>query len=128
MNANTAKLPAQAIRLSRWLRSAWAVGEDSRRSPGQRRKLRCPVSERDLDRLRAQVTQLCQRALIDQPALLEDPDSVADRLDLGQDVRGEEDRLPALLGRRHALPERHLHQRVQPAGGLIQHQQVGTGG
>ena len=30
MNANTAKLPVQAIRLPAWLRSACAVGEDSR--------------------------------------------------------------------------------------------------
>src|SRR5690348_15884401 len=76
--------------------------------PGQWRKLRHPVGERDLYGLRAQVAQFRERALIDQPAFPEDADPVAERLDLAEDVRGEEYRLPAFLGLAYALPERHL--------------------
>ena len=39
----------------------------------------------------------CERPLVDQPARAQDPDAVAQRLDLAEDVRGEEHRLPALL-------------------------------
>src|SRR6516165_3515185 len=72
--------------------------------PGQWRKLRHPVGERDLHRLRAQVAQLRQGALVDQPAFPEDADPVAERLDLAEDVRGEEDRLPTFPGLAYALP------------------------
>ena len=67
------------------------------RRAGRRARAPAPV-EGDLDRLGAEVAQLRQRSLVDQPALAEDPDPVAQGLDLAQDVRGEEDRLPALLG------------------------------
>ena len=84
-------------------------------TPGSAGSSGTPAVERDLDRLRAQVAQLGQRALVDEPAGAQDPDPVADRLDLAQDVRGEEDRLPALLRLAHRLAERHLHQRVEAA-------------
>src|SRR5215475_15737780 len=66
--------------------------------PGQRRKLRRPAGERNIDGLRAQVAQFRQRALVGQSAFPEDADPVAERLDLAEDVRGEEDRLSAFLG------------------------------
>src|ERR1039458_297839 len=92
--------------------------------PGQRWKLRCPARERDLDRLRAEVAQLLQGPLVNQPPLSEDPDAVAERLHLAEDVRGEEHRLPALLGLLDTVAERHLHQRVQSARGLVEQQQL----
>src|SRR6185436_15369904 len=61
--------------------------------------------ERHLDGVRAEVAQLLQRPLVDQPPVAQDPDAVADRLDLAEDVRGEEDRLPALLRLAHGLAE-----------------------
>ncbi len=70
----------------------------------------------------------CERSLVDEPALAQDPHAVAQRLDLAEDVRGEEHGLPALLGLPHALAEDHLHQRVQAAGRLIEQQQIGAGG
>src|SRR5665213_1019847 len=68
--------------------------------------------EGDLDRLRAEVAQLRQRALVDQSPAAQDPNAVAQRLDLAEDVRGQEDRLPAFLGLRHRLAKRDLHQRI----------------
>ena len=74
------------------------------------------------------MAQFGQRPLVDQLALLEDADPVADGLDLAENVRGKEHSLAAFLGGRDAVPEHHLHQRVEPAGGLVQHQQVRPGG
>ena len=54
--------------------------------------------ERDLDGLGAQVAQLGERALVDEPPASQDPDAVAERLDLAQDVRGQEHGLAAFLG------------------------------
>ena len=73
-----------------------------------------------------QVPELVERALVDEPALAEDPDAVAQRLDLAQDVRREEHRLPACLRLVHRLAERDLHQRVEAARGLVEHEQIGT--
>ena len=52
--------------------------------------------EGDVDGLRAEVAQLGQRPLLDEPPAAQDADAVAERLDLAEDVRGEEDGLPAL--------------------------------
>ena len=89
-------------------------------------QLRRRAGERDLDRLGAEVAQLGQRALVHQPAGPEDPDAVAQRLDLAEDVGGEEHRLAALLGLGDAVAKRHLHQRIEAAGGLVEQQQVGA--
>ena len=75
--------------------------------------------------MRREVAKLGQRSLVDEAALAEDADAVAERLDLAEDVRGEEHRLPALLRLLHRLPEGHLHQRVEPARRLVEDQQVG---
>ena len=96
--------------------------------PRERRQLRRLARERDLDGLRAKVTQLGQRPLVDELAVSENPDSVAHRLHLAEDVRGEEDGLPALLGLLHAVPEGDLHQRVQAARRLVEQQQLRAGG
>ena len=55
-------------------------------------------------------------------------DAVAQRLDLGEDVAGEQDRAAAraLLG--DALAEDLLHQRVQPGRRLVEDQQLDVGG
>jgi hypothetical protein len=71
------------------------------------------------------VAQFLQGALLDQAALAQDPDAVAQSLDLAEDVRGEEDGLAALGGLLHRLAERDLHQRVEAAGGLVENQQIG---
>ena len=63
------------------------------RQLGQRRG--GPV-EGDLDRLRAEVAQLGQRPLLDEAAVAQDADAIAERLDLAEDVRGQEDGLAAL--------------------------------
>jgi hypothetical protein len=67
-------------------------------------------------------------SLVDEPALPEDADAVAQRLHLAEDVRGQEHRLPAVLGFLDALAKSDLHQRIQAAGGLVQQQQIGAGG
>ena len=95
------------------------------RSGGSVGRLAC---ERDLDRLRGEVAQLCEGALVDEPSASEDADAVAQRLDLAEDVRGEEDGLPALLGLAYALAEGDLHQGVKAAGRLVEQQQIGAGG
>ena len=53
---------------------------------------------------------------------------MADRLHLHQLVGAQEDRLAALGGLGDAAPELALHQRVQPAGRFVEHQQRRTGG
>ncbi len=68
-----------------------------------------------------------QRPLVHQPALAQDPDPVAQGLDLAQDVGREEDRLAALLGLAGGVAEGDLHQRVEPARRLVEQQQVGPG-
>src|SRR6266545_5633386 len=68
---------------------------------GELGQLRRRPFEGDLDRLRAEVAQLGERALLDQAALPQDADAIAQRLDLAEDVRGEEDGLAALLGLVH---------------------------
>jgi hypothetical protein len=95
---------------------------------GQVGQLRRGPGERDLDGLGAEVAQLAQAALLDHTAVAQDADPIAHRLDLAEDVRGEEDRLAALLGLAHRLAERDLHQRIQSAGRLVEDQQIGTAG
>src|SRR5208283_4721492 len=86
------------------------------------------TAEGDFDRLGAEVAQLVKRALVDEPALTQDPHAVAERLDLAEDVRGEEYRLTAFLGFAHALAEGDLHQRIEAARGLVQDQQLRAAG
>ena len=70
---------------------------------------------------------LGQRAHLHELARPQDAHPVAERLDLAQDVRGEEHGLAAVAGLADAVPERLLHQRVEPAGRLVEDEQVGAG-
>ena len=74
------------------------------------------------------MAELGQGALVDEPAAAEDPDAVADGLDLAEDVRGQEDRLAALAGLADAGAEDQLHQGVEAARRLVEEQQVRAGG
>src|SRR5262249_25829069 len=82
--------------------------------------------EDNVDRLRGEVAELGERAFGGQAPLAQDADAIAQRLDLAQDVRGEEDRLAARPRLLHRLPKSHLHQRIEAAGRLVQDQQVGA--
>src|SRR5262249_56658425 len=59
-----------------------------------------------------------------EPSAAEDPDAAAQLCDLAEDGRREEDRLPPPLRLEHRLAEDHLHQRVEPARGLVEEEQV----
>ena len=92
------------------------------------RRERHRVGELDLDpaplhRLAEQVVDPLDR---DQPAVADDPDPVADALDLVELVRGEEDRAAALAFLAHQGEELLLHQRVQAARRLVEDEQVGA--
>ena len=70
---------------------------------------------------------LGQRAHLHQLPLPEDGHPVAQRLHLAQDVRREEHRLAAIARLVDAEPECLLHQRIEPAGRLVEDQQLGPG-
>ena len=74
------------------------------------------------------VSHLVQRSLVDEPPIPKDSNAVANCLHLAENVRGEEDRLAALLGFVDALPKRHLHQRVKSGCRLVEDKQVGATG
>ena len=92
---------------------------------GERRQCRRSASERHLERLRSEVTKLRQGPLVDQPSGTQDPDAVAHRLDLAEDVRRQEHRLAAPLRFVDTGAKRHLHERVESARWLIEDEQVG---
>src|SRR5215218_2688796 len=69
------------------------------------------------------VDQLVRRLDGHQAPVADDPDPVADALDVAQDVRGEEHRTPLGPDLADYLQELLLNQRVQPAGGLVQDQE-----
>ena len=71
----------------------------------------------------AQPAQIGKSGDFHQDAAAQNADPVADRFHLAQLMRAEKHRLAALLGLSQTLTKRPFHQRVQPAGGLIQHQQ-----
>ena len=72
------------------------------------------------------MTHLRKRSQLDELAASKDADAVAQRLELLEDVRGEEDRLPAPLGLHDAVPESLFHDRIQPACGLVHDQKIGA--
>ena len=70
---------------------------------------------------------------VEPPALDDAPgaqhrDAIADRLDLAQDVRREQHRLPAVVGFADAGAEHLLHQRIETGGRLVEQQEVGPTG
>ena len=98
------------------------------RDAGKRRHRRCRAVEGDLDGLAAQMPQLGQGALVDEPSVPQDAHPIAERFDFAQDVRREQDRLATGLGLLGAVTEFHLHQWVEAAGRLVEDQQIGPGG
>ena len=73
-----------------------------------------------------EVPHLCERADLGQPSRPQDGHAVAERLDLAQDVGGQEHGLAVVPRLLHAAAERLLHQRVEPGGGLVEDQQLRT--
>jgi hypothetical protein len=110
--ANAARLLTPLARTS-----SWRPASSSARSVRTAASTPQTAGERDFHGPRAQVPQVGERALVDEPSVTQDPDAVADRLDLAEDVRREEDRLPPVPRLSHGRAERHLHQRVQPPVG-----------
>ena len=64
---------------------------------------------------------------LDQPPGPQDADAIADRLDLGQVMRAEQDGLATVRRLAQTDPELLLHQRVEAAGRLIEHEQPSPG-
>jgi hypothetical protein len=74
------------------------------------------------------MSQLVEGAVLDDPSLPDDADAVAERLELGQDVAGQEDRSAALPELADVLFEAGLHQRIEPRRGLVQQIQLHVAG
>ena len=75
-----------------------------------------------------QVPQLGQRPGLDPAPGPDDAHPVAQPLDLGEDVAGEQHRAPAVAEVVDALLEDRLHQRVEAARGLVEDQQLDVAG
>jgi len=75
-----------------------------------------------------QVAQLRQGSGLDGVAVLDDADTVAEGLHLGEDVAGEQDGAPMLPLGLDAVVEDLLHQRIQTRGRLIEDEQLHVGG
>ena len=71
--------------------------------------------------------ELGQRTGLDRLSQPDDRDPVAESLDLGQDVAGQEHRPSAAPFLLNALLEDLSHQRVEPRGRLVQQQQLDVG-
>ena len=72
-----------------------------------------------------QVAQALDRVGLHDAAIADDRHPVCALLDLGQDVAGEEDRRASLHSLAQGHEERLLDERVEPAGGLIEDEQLG---
>ena len=86
-------LEAQRVRARRL--HAWTPASGGERGAG-------PVERRPRPSARSRWRSSRERSLVDEPAGPQDPDAVAQRLDLAEDVRGEEHRLAALLAPRRS--------------------------
>ena len=93
--------------------------------PGKPRQWRHRPVHLGFDVQRREVAHLGERPHFHEPSRAQDRDSVAQRLHLAQDVRGQEDGLAVLAGLRHALAECAFLQRIQAARRLVQEQQIG---
>ena len=72
--------------------------------------------------------QVRQPAVFDAPPGADEGDGVAEGVDLGQHVAREQDRASALALLAHAVLEGRFHQRIEPRGGFVEHQQLDIGG
>ena len=82
----------------------------------------------DDDRRAGEVPQLVERAGLDRAPGPDDPHAMAERLDLGEDVAGQQHGAARGADLGDALLEDRLHQRVQAGGGLVEDQQLGVRG
>src|SRR5438128_4774655 len=82
-------------------------------------------SELQLDVVTTDVSELIQLRDTHQLAVADNPNSVADVLDLGQDVRRKKNRRAIIAGFAQKQVELLLVQRVEATGGLVEDQQVG---
>ena len=71
-----------------------------------------------------QPPQRSQVAVLDHAAALDDRHRAAQALDLGQDVAGEQNCTALAGGSGDLLGEDPLHERIQTAGGLVEHEQT----
>jgi hypothetical protein len=107
VEADPAVLPAQIVH-------AGQVGQPLR-----------PADQLGLDGGTGQVAQVGERAGLHGPTVTDDGEPVAQRLDLGQDVAGQQHgAAAAALLLPDDLTEHLLHQRVQARGRLVQQQQL----
>ncbi len=81
--------------------------------------------EPDLDPLSGSTAKLLDGPLDHDPPGSQDGDAVGRPLDLAQDVRGEKHRGPAVACLGDHGQELVLHQRIEPAGRLVEDQEVG---
>src|SRR3954451_15196148 len=86
------------------------------------------VQRLGLDRRARQVAKLRERAAFHRPAVADDAHAIAQRLDLGADVAGEQAGAGGLALVLHARAEDLLHQRIEAGRRLVEDQQLGVGG
>jgi hypothetical protein len=95
---------------------------------GQLRQSGERAGEVGLDRGPREMAQVRERAALDGAPAPDDAHAVTHRLDLGEDVAGEQHRAPAAALLHDALTKDGLHQRVQARGRLVQDEQLHVGG
>src|SRR6266536_3504821 len=79
------------------------------------------------DRGAGEVAHLREGAGVDRTAGADDADPVAERLDLGEDVAGEQSRAPVGAFVPDAVAKHRLHQRVQAGCRLVEEEQLHVG-
>src|SRR6202171_3844926 len=84
------------------------------------------VLDHQLDRPRPWRDQVRERPAIGEPALDEDSDAVADRLDVGEDVRGEEHRAAFLAELQDQVAHVLATDRIQAAHRLVEDDDAGV--
>ena len=133
--SGSARRPRRALaarRRARRCRRRSAPGCRRRRrscTPGRRVQPGRPAGQLGRDRGAGQVAQLGQRAGLDRPPVADDADPVAQRLDLGQDVAGQQHGAARRRAPRGCTSLEHrLHQRVEAGGRLVEEQQLDVGG
>jgi len=94
-----------------------------RRHTGELGDLGHGTFERRFNGESRKVSHLRQCPHLDQQALAQDSDPIAERLDLAQDVRGQEDCLAPLARLMDAKTKGLFHERVEPARRLVEYEQ-----
>jgi hypothetical protein len=86
----------------------------------KRAEARCLAGEIGDDRGTGEVAHVHECSGLDGAALPDDGDPVTQRLDLGQDMAGEQHGTAATALLRDALAEHLLHERVEAGGRFVQ--------